>query len=100
MSHCTNNVLKVLSIGESAPSQIINTTPNKVLSILIREYTELKKVYSQGDLLITSSNYIYNKYSIANLITAEDLLTLPTKILKITNTILCNAEYIINCITR
>ena len=39
-------------------------------------YTELKKVYSRGDLLITSSNYVYNKYSIANLIKAEDLLTL------------------------
>lgn len=100
MSHCTNNVLKVMSIGESAPSQIINTTPNKVLSILIREYTELKKVYSRGDLLITSSNYVYNKYSIANLIKAEDLLTLPTNVVKITNTILCNAEYMMNCITR
>lgn len=92
MSNCNNNVLKVMSLG-IAPSEIINTTPNKTLSIMLKADTDIERVYSEGDLLITSSNYIYMNYKVENRIVAEDILTLPTIVVDLTQRILVEAEY-------
>lgn len=91
VSHCSNNVLKAISLGIS-PLEIINTTPNKTLSIMIEAGTDIDRVYSEGNLLITSSSYIYMNYKVENRIVAEDLLTLPTTAVNLTQKILVNAE--------
>ena len=92
MSHCSNSVLKVMSIGEAAPAEIINTVPNKTLSIMLKAGTDLEKVYSEGNLLITSSNYAYMNYKVENRIIAEDILTLPTAVCGLTQRLLMDAE--------